>query len=238
MINIAVRALYSYKGAANYKDLSPAAGMHQVNVSQALSASRDVGLTESAGKRGLYRLTSRGEEYARLLSYDEEQKCRDLLKEVLLENPLWSEVIKFLEISANQERSPLSLVADVERKRGKRWSQSLREGYARAYVSVLEFAGLVKVSGSNIISLLGKRKEETMPAHLDAKNLQPAPALPQILGDFAELSISDYFKVLVKRDLKSLEFFERQVKKDSMLVPWILQEKEALKEVSKKANDK
>jgi len=230
-INHAVRALYAYKEPANYKDLAKGANLHPVYMSQSLSAARDVGLAESAGKRGLYKLTSDGEEYARLLSYGQESESRGLLKKTILKSPLWSEILRFLRMSEGQPRNPLLLVADVERKLGKRWAPSMRNGYANTYTSVLEFAGLVKVEGSDIVSQLKPEGEPEEKPTIGEEPPLPKPQPKPLLTtpeEYAEFSISDSFKVIVRKDKDSLEFFENQIKEGSIFALWIEHEKKKL----------
>jgi hypothetical protein len=226
-INQAVRALFSYKDSATYKDLAKGANLHPVYMSQCLSASRDVGLAELAGKRGLYKLTKNGEEYARFLSYGEEDKAREVLKGILLKHPSWSEIMKFLRMGYKQERSALSLVADVEGKLGKHWTQSLRSVYANNYVSVLKSADLVDVSGENIVSKvseLGEPQPIKPSASTEMGTRQPQVAPPSS-EEYSEFSIPDSFKVFVRRTVEALSFFEGQVKEGSIFVPWIQHEK-------------
>jgi len=238
-LNQAVRALYSYKGSATYKDLAKGAGLHPVYMSQCLSASRDVGLTELAGKRGLYKLTARGDEYARHLSYGEDDKAREILSEILLENPSWIEIIKFLKMSYKQERNALSLVADVEAKLGKHWKQSARSVYANTYVSVLRFAGLIDVSGDNIISRVSP-EEKVQPSLPSSVGIHaPRPTLSSSSAalapeEYCEFSIPDSFKIFVRKEIESLSFFESQVKDSSIFIPWIRHEKSKIATISKK----
>src|SRR2546426_9659856 len=67
-VNVAVKALYTYKRPAKYTDIAAAAGAHPATISAALSASRDLGLSKLAGQKGLYVLTEEGQDYARLIS--------------------------------------------------------------------------------------------------------------------------------------------------------------------------
>jgi predicted transcriptional regulator len=239
-INRAVRALYSYKGAATYKDLAKGAGIHPVYMSQCLSAARDVGLTESAGKRGLYKLTTKGEDYARHLSYGEDDKARDILRELLLERPAWTQIIKFLKISFKQERNPLSLVADVEGKLGKHWSETLRNTYATTYSSVLEFAGLIETSGKNIISKVadkGEQKpsvEQVQSTEKGKTDLSNKAATPE---GYSEFSIPESFKIFVRKNIDSLKFFESQVKDNSIFIPWLQHETQKLEALLRKSDE-
>jgi DNA-binding transcriptional ArsR family regulator len=169
-IHSAVRALYAYKRPATYKDLATAVNMSETYLSSALSAARDAGLATLAGKRGLYKLTPEGEDYARLLSYGKDSECREILKRLILESPLWSEIVTFLKVSGEQERNASDLVLDIERKLGKKWSQRMRDRVANAYSSILEHAGLVQVSKDRIISqIVVEEGEAELPSKFEIK---------------------------------------------------------------------
>jgi len=231
-VNHAVRALRAYKEPASYKDLAKGANLHPVYMSQSLSSARDVGLTEYAGKRGLYKLTADGEDYARFLTYGQSSKCAELLRKSILNNPLWSEIIRFLTISEGKPRDPLQLVGDVEGKLGKRWSSSMRNGYANSYTSILEAARLVRVEGNEIVPLLKPEGKPETSGAPSTPALTSEGELPSRVEGYTEFSISDSFKVFVRKEEKSLEFFEDQVKEDSIFGPWIAHEKKKLKSVS------
>lgn len=242
-INQAVRALYAYKVPATYKDLAQGAGLHPVYMSQSLSASRDIGLATSAGKRGLYKLTELGTKYALYLSYGENDKAKNLLGDALQKLPNWSEIIKFLRMSYRQERTALSLVADVEGKLGKHWTDSLRNTYASSYTSVLKFAGLLENSGNNIVSQIGDTEEQ--PTLIPQKNanygLSPEnqPTVPVVTnGDYSEFSIPESFKVFVRKDIESLTFFETQVMANSIFMPWITHEKRKVENLKRETENR
>lgn len=224
-INHAIRALYAYKDIATYKDLAKAANLHPVYLSKSLSSSRDVGLTTLAGKRGLYKLTADGEQYGRLLSYGKESECRELLKKVILENPLWSEVLRFLRVSEGLESDPLSLVGDVEGKLGKRWSPSMRDSLAKAYISVLEYARLVTLRGGKMISRLEPEEEIGVPKEKTTREVKEPPIEERMTSaapkGFAEFRLPDSFILYVRKDPDAIEFFEKQVRAESVLAPWL-----------------
>lgn len=220
-INRAVRALFAYKGPAFYKDLAAAAAMNPVYMSQALSASRDVGLATLAGGRGLYKLTSEGEEYARLLSFDKESECREMMKKIILQNPLWSEILTFLRVSKGQERSSMDLVLDVERKLSKRWSPTMRSKMGNVYTSILEYAGVISLEKGKMISQIGIEEPPEKPEKEIMKKPMEEPAIAVPGEDFAEFRIPDSFILYVRKDLSAIGFFEKQVKENSVFVDWI-----------------
>ena len=224
-INRAVRALFAYKGPAFYKDLAAAAAANPVYMSQALSASRDVGLTTLSGGRGSYKLTSEGEEYARLLSFGKESECREMMKKMILQNPLWSEILTFLRVSKGQERGSMDLVLDVERKLGKRWSPTMRSKMGNVYTSILEYAGLVLLEKGKIVSQIGIEEEVVVPPEKPRKEITEKPMEKPTIAvpgeDFAELRIPDSFILYVRKDLSAIDFFEKQVKENSVFADWI-----------------
>lgn len=220
-INRAVRALFAYKGPAFYKDLAAAAAMNPVYMSQALSASRDVGLTALAGGRGLYKLTSEGEEYARLLSFDKESECREMMKKMILQNPLWSEILTFLRVSRGQERSSMDLVLNMERKLGKRWSPKMRSKMGNVYTSILEYVGLILLEKGKITSQIGIEEPLEKPKKEIIEKPMEKSAIAVLGEDFAEFRIPDSFILYVRKDLGAIDFFEKQVKENSVFAGWI-----------------
>ena len=223
-INRAVRALFAYNEPTFYKDLASGAGMNPVYMSQALSASRDVGLTTLAGKRGLYKLTKEGEEYARLLSFGKYSQCRGLMGKIIMENPMWSEIIAFLRISKGTPRDPLDVVLEVERKSGKRWSSTMRDRIANVYSSILEYAGVIKVEKGMMLSQVEIEEEKVLSEKVEkeiSERVVERPSMPAPSEDFAEFRLPDSFILYVRKDRAALDFFETQVKKESMLLPWI-----------------
>lgn len=224
-INHAIRSLFAYKNDATYKDLAKAADLHPVYMSRSLSASKDVGLTMSAGRRGLYKLTPEGEEYGRLLSYSKESECRQLLNKAILENPLWSEITRFLRVGAGHENDPLSMIAHVEGKLGKRWSPAMRQSLAIAYTSILEYARLITFKEGKMISQVKPEKEIGVPSEKVVGETEEKPIeesmISAIPAGYVEFKLPDSFILYVRRDLDAIEFFEEQVKEESILTPWI-----------------
>ena len=187
-----------------------------------MSTARNIGLTKLAGKRGLYELTTVGEQYARLLSFGKDSDCRDLLRKTFLENHLWSEVVAFLRVSKGQARAPMDLVLDVEEKLGKKWSSSLRGKIGKNYTSILNYAGLVKLEKGKMISQIGVEMNSEK-IEKNVKKLAPKPTSITSLSyvEFAEFSLPDSFILYVRKDLSAIEFFERQVKEKSVFSSWI-----------------
>jgi len=160
IINRVIKALYNYKKPATYKDLASHSGLHLVTTSQALSSSRDVGLTRLAGKKGLYDLSPEGIDYARFLTAGKEDDAHRTLRQIILGNRSWSEVVSFLRTNENRARDPTDIVLAVERKLGKQWSQAMRAKVADSYASILSYAGLVRIESGNIIPLLAQDMDQ------------------------------------------------------------------------------
>jgi hypothetical protein len=220
VINGVIKVLYNYKRAVTYKDISTACSIHPSNVSQALSGASDIGLTRSSG-RGLYILSEEGKNYAMLLQFGKEEEAKVLLRKIIINNPLWTEVLTFLNATKGQERDPLDLVMQVERFSGKQWKPSMRSRVENGLTSILEFAGFIIKQGSKIVPV-GERVD--FAAFADA---EMASAIEKIANNrtsqpivekenktgkgFAQLS-SDNYIFQIKEDLDSIQFSESQFK--------------------------
>ncbi|MFQ6080725.1 MAG: hypothetical protein ACE5OW_03535 [Candidatus Bathyarchaeia archaeon] len=225
-IHHAVRALFAYKKPAFYKELASAASLTPVYMSASLSSARDVGLTKLAGKRGLYELTSVGDQYGRLLTFGKEADCRELLRKTILENPLWSEIIAFLRVAKGQARDPTDLVLAVEEKIGKRWSPRMRSALGNNYSSILQYAGLIKLEKGKMISQIGvevemKPEEVEEVEEVEGMEAPKKPMIPTATEEFAEFRLPDSFILYVRKDLDAITFFEQQVKEGSVFASWI-----------------
>lgn len=174
-VNKVVRALYIYKKEASYKELAGPTGLYPAIASQALSSSKDLGLTKSAGKKGWYLLSSQGVEYARYLTESRTEECQAVLGRVVLGNPLWTDIVSFIRMSGGVPRDPIDLVmSTVEAKLGKQWSPKMRKQVSDSIVSALEFARIVKEDSGKIVALIGPmvKGHENLP--------QPAHGQPAI----------------------------------------------------------
>ena len=205
VINRVVKVLFSYKRSVMYKDISQACNMHPVNVSQALSAARNIGLAELAGKKGLYTLTKEGREYSRLLTAGKEREAKNLIRDLLEKNPLWTEIITFLSATRGQSRDPLDLVLEIERKSGKQWKPLMRKRIGVSLVSILEYADMIVKEGSNIIPV-GEKQIEREGELEQPLDLFISPAADR---EFAVLK-GDDFTFEIRKDLEALEFAESQ----------------------------
>lgn len=199
-INRVISVLFSYKRPAMYKDVSITTNLHYMTVSQALSASRDLGLTTSGGKKGLYVLTDAGMEYARLLTAGKEKEAKALLRDLIQHQPAWKEIMVFLKAIRGEARDSLDLVLDVERKLNKSWKSSARNNYRDCYVSILTYAGLIEEKGGKIFSLMDMEKPlEEVAAPVS----EPTPP------DFA-LFQTDDFRFEIRKDADVLAFAKSQ----------------------------
>ena len=224
VINKVVSVLFSYKRPAMYKDVAIASNLHPITVSQALSASRDMGVTTSGGKKGLYVLSSSGREYARLLTAGKEKEAKIILRELLKKQPRWKEIMVFLEAIRGEARDPLDLVIDIERKLNKSWSQSARSNYREHLVSILAYAGLIEVQGGKIFSLLGEEAPEE-------EEVTPEVGVPTEMppSDFALLQTDD-FRFEIRKNSDVLDFAKSQ------FLAWIDYLKQKLAEEEKSEN--
>lgn len=199
-INKVISVLFTYKRPAMYKDLALATNLHNITASQALSSSRDMGLTKSGGKRGLYVLTSDGQEYARLLTAGKEIEAKQYLGKLLQRQPAYKEIIVFLSAIRGEARDPLDMVIDIERKIGKSWSPTARNRYRDCLVSILTYAGLIQKEGNKIFSILGSEESR--------EEIVPEIVAP-IAEDFELLQTND-FRFEIRKDIDVLTFAKSQ----------------------------
>jgi len=204
-INKVVKVMFGYKSSVMYKDIATACNMHPVNVSQALSASRDIGITELAGRKGLYKLTKEGKEYARFLTAGKDREASSLLRRLIKQNPLWVEIIRFLDATRGQSRDPLDLVLEIERKARKQWSSTTRNILRDSLVSILDFSEIIVKEGSKIIPVGEKQIEREGEADLSSELSIP----PVADSEFVRLR-GDDFTFEIRKDLDALEFAESQ----------------------------
>ena len=228
-IHHAVRALFAYKKPAFYKELASATNLTSVYMSASLSSARDIGLAKLAGKRGLYELTSIGDQYGRLLTFGKEADCRELLRKTILENPLWAEIIAFLRVAKGQSRDATDMVLVVEAKLGKRWSPRMRSALGNNYSSILNYAGLVKVEKGKMVSQIGvelemKREKVEKGEELGRAEKTKAPEKPMIpttSEEYFEFRLPDSFMLYVRKDSDAVNYFKQQVKEESIFASWI-----------------
>ncbi len=225
------RGLFSFKKRATYKDLAKLVGLHEITVSKGFSAARDLGLMETTGGRGVYILTSVGENFARLLDFGKEVDCRTLIAKQIIELENWSEIVTFLEINRGIPKNPLDLVLHVEGRLGKRWKSRMRTKIARSYRSILEYAGLIEIDDGNIISILSMGGESELLGPSDGQEPAKSPTETgtysssisnvRMLTDYAEFGIPDFFVVFVKKTPSAVDFFRKQIANSSLFVAWL-----------------
>jgi len=236
-INHAIRALYAFKRPANYKELAQPVGMSSVYVSMSLSSSRHVGLTKLTGQRGYYWLTELGEKYAMYLTAGKEQKCRELLTKIILQNPWWTEIVNFLRINQGKERDVLDLVLDIEGKLGKKWSNRMRARIGSALTSILGYTEMVLIKGNKIIPQIGltEGKSDQENGRKNVEDKKPSVgALNKESEKFAEFRIPDSFILYVRKEKNAIDFFKNQVDENSVFVPWL----ELIKKKMEEKNNK
>jgi len=160
-INPIIKYLFRLKKVATSEDIKalfPTPKPPTPSIGNALSTARDIGLTTSGGKRGLYDLTNEGKEYGRYLDADKPEECPRILRESIIKNPLWKDIVDFLRATKGQETETKDLVLSVEKKLEKQWKTDMRNLVGKCYGSILSFAGLVEYQRGKMLSKL-----ETMP---------------------------------------------------------------------------
>jgi len=169
-------------------------------------------------------LTELGEKYAMFLTAGKEQKCRQVLEQVILQNPWWIEIINFLKINQGKERDILELVLDIEGKLGKKWSNRMRTRVSSSLASILEYSEMAEVKGNTIIPKIGltqsnEEQEEEEKKMEDEKHYNKK--MEKVSEDFAEFRIPDSFILYVRKDKNAIDFFEKQVNTHSVFIPWL-----------------
>jgi hypothetical protein len=218
IVNTVIVVLYRYRAPVMYKDIAVACKIHPVNVSQALSAARDIGLTELSGKKGLYTLTKDGEQYAMLITAGKCNEAKDILRNTIKKNPLWAEIIRFLNATRGQSRDPLDLILEIERITGKHWSSTTRFRLRDSLVSILESAAMVIKEGSKIIPIDNSVFEHDE-GYGEETSIEVRPMTQEsqlsrkssfeLEQNFAVLR-GDEFTFEVRKDLDSIEFAKKQ----------------------------
>jgi len=214
-INRVIAVMFRYKNPVTYRDISSACNMHPVTVSQALSAAHDTGLTELAGKKGLYVLSKDGEDYARYLTAGKAREAREILRRSLRRNPRWTEIIKFLTATRGQSRDPLDLVLEIERITGKHWASMTRYRLRDSLVSILESAEMVIKEGTKIIAVKEEQIEQEEETEEGAKDMFKKPAFIPAPSPFRPedtfwMLRGDDFNFEIRRSPESLEFAKKQ----------------------------
>jgi len=199
-INKVVSVLFTYMRPAMYKDVAIATNLHRATASQALSASRDIGLTTSGGKKGLYVLTEFGKEYARLLTAEKENEAKLYLRQLLQSQAAYKEILMFLRAIRGEARDPMDLIIDIERKLNKSWSQSARNRYRDCLVSILAYAGLVQKEGDKIFSVTGG----------EAPFEEATPEIAAPTYEEFELLQTNDFRFEIKKEVEVLSFAKSQ----------------------------
>jgi hypothetical protein len=223
-INRIMSVLFTYKRPAMYKDIALATNLHKITTSQALSASRDMGLTKSGGKRGVYVTTSAGQEYGRLLTAGKENEAKKYLGKILKKQPAYKEIIVFLEAIKGEARDPMDIIIDIERKLNKSWSGTARSRYRDSLTSILTYAGFIRKEGDKIFSLIEQETEET-------SKLSDSDEKDFVASEKFELLQSNDFRFEVKADSSVLKFAKSQ------FLAWIDFLEEKIKQ-EETANDK
>jgi len=235
VIGKVARALYAFGKPAGYKELATMVGVVPQYASQTLSALKDLGIIEPTSDRGKYVLSENGTSFARLLGFGKDKESREVIRNLVLTEGPWSEIVSFLKMNEGAAREPLDLVLHAETRLGKRWASTMRSRIAASYKSILKFAGLIRIEGGLIISLIGMDNSEEPVHHEESvieRDTSPVTKGPDLqysistrststAKDYAKFSIPDYFIVHVKRSLTALSFLKEQLRESSVMIPWL-----------------
>jgi hypothetical protein len=175
IVNKVLSVMFSHNLPVTYHDLQEAQ-LHPTTISLGLSTSKELGLTRSGGKKGLYLFTEKGEDYARNLTSKKFNEAGAILRELILGSPLWRDVVAFLRANLNIPLDPIDITLLVEKKLGKKWSPAMRTTVADSFVSILEFASLIEIQSGKLMSQIAP--EGTRPAQ-DSRSFLQAQIGPQ-----------------------------------------------------------
>ena len=207
-INLVLLELRKTNDPMGYKAVAESLNARPIIISQALSSSREAGLTKSGGIRGSYILTDIGREYALSLSYGKEKEAQNLLRKAILDNNKWQEILVFLSNQRDILFDSYDLIQFIERRKGKKWSKNMRIKIKNAYTSIMQSAGLIEQKGSKILSMYGTGSAVLL-ASFEVKQPEDKENTPQEKNDFARLETDD-FKFEIKKDLIVIEFAKSQ----------------------------
>ncbi len=187
-----------------YSDIAEQVGLSEPVTSQALSTSREIGLTKSGGERGKYILTPIGKEYALNLSYGEHEEARNNLRTAIIQNDKWRDILEWLKKQGDLPFDPMDLVREIERKVGKQWSNAMRNKTRQAYTSILSSAELITSKEGKMITSDYLKPEKQKPV---SKPQQSTPELK--IEEFAKL-VTENFEFHVKKDPDVIDFAKAQ----------------------------
>ena len=224
------QGLYSFKRASNRNDLAEAIGMDPSEVGKTFGDASDLGLMEKTNETGVYALTEQGVLFAQLLDYEREEDARELLASQILSAPAWSEIVVFLRVNVGKPRPISDLVLYAERKIGRKWGSGRRTKAERAYRTILSYAGLVDIEGSNIISTLPEspviiQETPVTSSHLISQGGGSDSETIQNIGEIedsetAVFSISGFFTISVLKNQESIRFLQKQIA-DGVVNSWL-----------------
>jgi hypothetical protein len=154
VVNKVLSVMFSHALPVTYHDLE-AAQLHPTTISLGLSTAKELGLTRSGGKKGLYLFTEEGEDYARNLTGKKFLEASDILQDLILKSQLWRDVVSLLRANHDIPLDPIDLTLLVEKKLGKKWSPAMRTTVADSFVSILSMARLIDVQSGKLMSQIG-----------------------------------------------------------------------------------
>jgi len=211
-----LRALYAAGKPSKYKELASLAGIHPANVSQSLTALKDLGLCDSRS-RGIYEITDAGADFVRYQTAGKLEDSKQVLRATIMASSHWAEIVAFLKATRGRPGGLVDLALHVERKLGKQWSQSMRSRVGSAYQSILSYAELVSIEDGEIVSRIEPTEDE---GH---KNQQESTVVQEDdKPGYERLQVSQ-FSIAVRRETSSVRFLLEMMKDDSMIHAWLQQ---------------
>jgi hypothetical protein len=159
------------KTAVPIEEVAQISGVNQNNVSLNNKFFVYMGLVE--GKRGSYKLTTAGAEYAKALDWGRLEEAQSILKKIIKDNPFVQKTVSYVDL--NKPVSKDDLIAKVAGFAGVSNEPRFSTGI-KAFVEMLSLSGILKEDkdGMLISGLKDEPKVTVFPDHAvpDASDVQ------------------------------------------------------------------
>lgn len=180
-------------------EVAAVAKVSRGNVARNARFFRSIGIVE--GRRGRYRLTPDGTQYAKSLDWGRLDEANRLLGELLKDKPLAKRVLGFVDINKPVSRealvSQIAIIAGVSRER--RYETGIR-----GLVDMLVTSALLEESAEgNLIS--GKPAKKRSPEEKKPREVYPEPTLAIEPPKRITFPISLNFNIDNETDIESLK---------------------------------
>ena len=161
------------KEAKSYSEVANVANVGKTNVSLNANFLKSIGILE--GKRGRYKLTSLGIEYAQALDWEKADQAKKSLSNLLKDKPLIKKTLGFIDI--NQPVDKEDLISQIAIFAGVPKEPRYYTGI-KGYIDMLVTSGIVKEDKDNKI-IRGKpsKVEPAKPIELE-KPIPPEKVAP------------------------------------------------------------